>query len=571
MKKRMIAVLGIAAVLTFTSQLWAKEITAESNIIKVTVYPNAALVTRKVMVNLPVGIHTIMVPGIIPYFDENTLRITGQGTEEIKIYGAQAKKEFLTEIPSERLKEITDQIQKINDQMRVVNNRKEILEQKKAFLDSLRLYANGQLPKELVTKMPQTSELESLLKFYDERLSDNYAQQVESDAKLRELQKTLDALQAEQAQLSSGQTQKVRTAIAVEVESAKDCNAELFISYLVPMSAHWRPIYDARADMEKSQTEVVCYGLVSQNTGEDWTDVELSLTTSKPTLEGRMPEPHAYFIRPFTPPVQQYETYRMKKDYKGALLSAERSYGSVEGDRAGAINDVVMQEVKQKATIAYASTEQRGISLIYKSPRKVTIKTDNAEQKVPVFALNLTTDFVYFSNPAENPIAYLGAEVTNTNNVPLLTGKTNIFLNGDLVSSSMLENIRPQEKFNFYFGADEDVKVTRQELERKVDTILIGNIEASTIKITYKYKLTVENYKSKKILVNLFESLPVSQDERIKVKIGEVSLAPTSKDYKDRPGVWMWKIELAPGTKQEIFYTYTVERPRDLGIENIIN
>ncbi len=565
--KRLIGVLlGLSITLTCVSSLWAAEISATSHIVKVTVYPNAALVTRKINVDLPVGIHTITIPGIVTYFDENTLRITGKGTEEVKIYGAQAQKEFITDIPSERLREIQDRIQTITDQMRVVQNRKEVLDQKKAFLDSLRLYTNGQLPKDLVTKMPQTAELEALLKFYDERLSDNYAQQVESDTKLRDLQKTLAALQSEEAQLGSGRGERVITNIVVEVESAKKCAAELYVSYLIPGAANWQPLYDARADVDANKTEVVCYGLVTQNTGEDWDNVEMSLTTSKPTIGGRMPEPHAFLLQPFHAPRSVAFYDNKKQDYAarkslGALAENTLACAEVAGD---------MLRVEQESTIAYATAEQKGISVVYKAPRNVTVKANNTAQKIPMFAIDLATDFVYFSNPTANQQAYLGAEVTNTSAFPLLTGKVNIFLGGDLVSSSILENVRPQEKFNFYFGTDEDVKVSREELEKKTDTVLIGTIQSSTIKVTYKYKLTVENYKAKKVTVNLFESLPVSQDERIKVRIGEVNPAPASKDYKDRKGVWLWHFELAPSAKQEIVYTYTIEYPRNLGIENIL-
>jgi hypothetical protein len=47
----------------------------------------------------------------------------------------------------------------------------------------------------------------------------------------------------------------------------------------------------------------------------------------------------------------------------------------------------------------------------------------------------------------------------------------------------------------------------------------------------------VENYKSRRIEVKLFEAMPVSQDERIKVKISQVSQEPNQKDWKDRKGI----------------------------------
>ena len=78
-----------------------------------------------------------------------------------------------------------------------------------------------------------------------------------------------------------------------------------------------------------------------------------------------------------------------------------------------------------------------------------------------------------------------------------------------------------------------------------------------------------KNYKNKKIKVSLFEAMPISENEKIKVNIANVCLAPKNKDWKDKKGIWRWEIELEPKAKQEIFYNYSVECPRDMSIEGL--
>ena len=134
---------------------------------------------------------------------------------------------------------------------------------------------------------------------------------------------------------------------------------------------------------------------------------------------------------------------------------------------------------------------------------------------------------------------------------------------------SGIGNIAPSEEFDLYLGIDENVKVKRELLEKKVDETLIAGIPSRTKKTTFKYKLTVENYKSKKIKVKLFEAIPVSEDDRIKIKINEISLEPDKEDWEDRKGIWLWELELDTQKKQEIFYTFTVEHPRDMLIEGL--
>jgi len=104
-------------------------------------------------------------------------------------------------------------------------------------------------------------------------------------------------------------------------------------------------------------------------------------------------------------------------------------------------------------------------------------------------------------------------------------------------------------------GMEEDVKIKREFLERKKDDTLIGGTFSPSMRRTYKYKITVENYKAAASRMNLFEAIPVPGDERIKVKVSQTSLEPKGKEWKDRKGDWCWELQLALKAKQEIFYT----------------
>ena len=217
----------------------------------------------------------------------------------------------------------------------------------------------------------------------------------------------------------------------------------------------------------------------------------------------------------------------------------------------------------------YATVEQKGIAVAYKLPRKATVKCDGSDNKLAISSQILKADFEYSSYPRAILSAYLGSRVTNAPELQLLGGRVNIFLDGDFVGISSIDNIGPAEQFDLYLGADENVKVKREQVQKTVDETFIAGIPSPTRKTTFRYKLTVENYKSKKIRVKLFEAMPVSEDDRIKIKIEKVSQEPAKKDWKDRKGVWLWELSLEPKAKQEIFYTYTVEHPREMQVEGL--
>jgi len=220
-------------------------------------------------------------------------------------------------------------------------------------------------------------------------------------------------------------------------------------------------------------------------------------------------------------------------------------------------------------SVEYAKAEEKGIAVVYKIPHKATIKSDGSEHKLPVSTQILQAKFEYSTYPRVSPSAFLGSRVTNAKELQLLAGQVNIFLDGDYVGHSSIANIGPGEEFDLYLGADENVKVKREMIEKKVDDVLIAGIPSPTRKTTFKYKTTLENYKNKKITINFFEAMPVSQDEKIRVKIISASLEPKEKDWKDRKGIWRFELELAPKEKKEIFYSFSVEHGRDLQVEGL--
>ena len=246
---------------------FADQLTPASSVKEVTVYPDSALVSRSATVQLGTGAHEVVFSDIIPEIDENSLKISCANTASVKILGARLKREFLTKEPAEKVRELQDQIQKIEDEIKKLQNFKEVLASEKEFLDSIRLFSKEQLPKELVTKMPAVKDMDDTLKFMDTRLKDNYSQALDTELQIREQEKKLEALRKEVADIS-GPRQKIKRSIIVEVEASKTVTTDLAVSYLVG-GATWQPIYDARANFEKSQVELVSYGIIRQRTGED--------------------------------------------------------------------------------------------------------------------------------------------------------------------------------------------------------------------------------------------------------------------------------------------------------------
>jgi uncharacterized protein (TIGR02231 family) len=552
MKQSKISSLAAVMILASAFAVFAQEIQTDSRIAEVMVYPDSAMIYRVANVKAAAGEQKVVFADIIPEIDENSLRVSAEGNSAVRLFGAQVKREFLEEVPTEKIKQLQEEIQKKEDEQRSAQNTKNLLLEEKNFLDSLRFYSREQLPKELITKMPSPAELDSTYKFLDVKLRENYAAVMDCEIKIREINSKIDVLRRELAQIS-GPVRKQKRSIIVDMEVLKAGAFDIKVSYLV-RGAGWQPIYDARADFLKSEVELFLYGLLRQRTGEDWQDVGISLSTARPSIGGNLPYVAPWVLRPFQPRVWEEKT--------------RFAAGSV-AQKMAFVGDSMENEALPSAAPVYSSPEEKGTSVVYKLARRATIKSDGSENKLPISTQNLKANFEYSTYPRAVTLAYLGSRVKNAPQLQLMPGRVNIFLDGDFVGASNLGNIGPGEEFDLYLGADENVKVKRELIDKKVDETLIGSIASPDRTIVFKYKLTVENYKSKKIKAKLFEAMPVSENDKIKVKMGQVSLEPKVKDWQQRNGVWLWELELEPQAKKEITYSFTVVAPRDLQIEGL--
>ncbi len=563
MKRGMKIFFIVALSLVAAYPVFAKDV--DSRISQVTVYPDSALITRTGTIELAVGPQEISFADIIPDIDEDSLRVSGKGTASVKIMGARVKKEFLQEAAGARVKELEQQIQDTADEIRKIGDAKNVAFSKRQLLDALLNFSGDQLPQDMATKMPQAKELGDLLNFLDASYKDFYAVVQGLDAKEREIRKKLDVLQRELAQIS--RSQKMKRSIAVDVEAAKAGTLTLEVTYLV-RGASWYPVYEARTRFDKSQVELVGFGVVRQKTGEDWKDVDVTLSTAKPTVSGHMPELSPWVLRPYEPP-QMARRRGILGAQKAMLASREQAYDMAMEKDAMMETAAASAPMEEEAKMAYAAVEEKGVSITYKISKKATIKADGSEERLPVLAQDLDATFQYSAYPRASAFAYLTARVTNQKDLQLLPGRMNVFLEGDFVGVSQLAAIAPGEAFDLYLGIDENVKVKKEEIERKVDDVLLGGIPAPNRKIMIVFKTTIENYKSKDITFELFDSVPVSEDERIKVRVERVTPEPKEKDYKDKKGVWRWELKLEPRAKKEVSYTTIIEYPRSLKVEGL--
>ena len=116
-----------------------------------------------------------------------------------------------------------------------------------------------------------------------------------ADIAIRDAERKQREIDREIARLEQDRTQKPPSKMEVRIElaAAAATKATLRVTYEV-RNARWVPIYDARLDTgardRKPALELVRRAEITQNTGEDWSDVALAVSTVRTARGGRAPD-----------------------------------------------------------------------------------------------------------------------------------------------------------------------------------------------------------------------------------------------------------------------------------------
>ncbi|MGH7274729.1 MAG: DUF4139 domain-containing protein, partial [Nitrospiria bacterium] len=302
------------------------------------------------------------------------------------------------------------------------------------------------------------------------------------------------------------------------------------------------PLYDARLDEEGEKVTLTQLGEVRQNTGEDWLDVNLTLSTAQPAEGVQIPELEPWFIDilSITPALQK------RKPASKALMVPESTKPSDEG----ILSMYIVPEMAQVVASEFAAE--------YRIPGTARVPSDNTPHKFSITEHELDAHLSVQIAPKLAPRAFLLADTKYKGSAPLLPGPASVFRGGTFIGNSQLDVMRPGETVKLSFGVDDKVRVDyRLETGQRSKEGIFTKQE----RVERRYRIGVENYHTRPIEISLIDQIPVPQDERIKVELLKDSETPTQSDLDGRKGVLAWIHTYAPEEKRIIQFGYAVTYP----------
>ncbi len=526
--------------------LSAEPIVLRSAVSSVTVYNDRAAVTRLGQVSLQPGIYLLVFNNLPANIVDQSVRVSGEAGAA-KILDVRVETSFLDTVPEERVHALQAKVQDLQTEANELSDRLSVLATEHDFILQIKAQTADNINKDLKVQRPTMEDWQKAIAFFDSNLNKNFAEQRKTIADRTTIQNKIDALQKQINQISPHSRRSVKN-IVVEVQVSDAGEIRLRPAYVI-LGARWYPEYDVRVSTESQDVQLGYYGFIQQNTGEDWANADLSLSTARPDVGGVKPELFPWYLtiaQPMPP---------LQKSISNAQLSAKKINEFSDRSAAGG----AMQEMETPD--AEVETEQT--SAMFHIPSLSTIPSDNVAHKVTIAIDKMHADFSYSSTPKLSAFAYLEAAVRNTTAAPFLSGNASIFSNDDFVATSSIRTTLPNESFNVYLGVDPAIKIERKLVKKFTD--YTGTF-TKNVRVTYEFIFTLENTKSTGQKISVQDQLPVSQNEKIAVE----QVEPAEKEVRrDEQGFMNWTITLNPGEKKSWKLKFNVEYPQGTIISGI--
>ncbi len=540
----------------------AEDIDVTSKISAATVYNDRASVTRSANVEIPAGVHNLVFSGLPLGLFPNSLRVEGTSKANVVFGALTHKRVSSTDYIVPREKELNAQLLALQDQSKVHRADKQALQVAKVFLENLGKQAvlreNEEIAKIELNPDNWGKAADSLYS----KMSENLKASLALDFKIREVNEKIRKIQNDLNQLRTGQKQSYEVVIPFEADKPSTLSVDL--SYQIS-GVSWQPIYDARLNVKTAKLDLVQYGSVWQRTGEDWEDVELTLSTAQPSRGAGQPDLQPHWISIYSPRPQ-----KMMAQSRGFAGMASVASAPVEM----AEMDMVMEEsfapapvVRKKASFQAAQINNEGFVGEYKITGLATVKSDGTKAKLLIGGFDTENSLQVQIKPQISNEAYLVATAKLKGDAPILAGQVNLFRDGAYIGQSYMRMLRPDDETELAFGIDDNVTVKRNVL--KDERSEAGLITKDSV-IEKHFVTEIKNLHKNPIQIAVLETVPSSKDQRIRVEIlKDKTTAGYEIDYKNVKGVMRWLGKLDAGQKTAIKLGWKVSWPKGENISGL--
>jgi hypothetical protein len=574
---------------------------AASRIVKVVAYPNSALVTREVDVPAGGGLTELVVSPLPSRVVSSSLY--SEGNNGLRVLSTRFRTRQVFEDAREEVRKAEDEryklelaAEKLQADIKAVEDNLKMISKLENFTSVTTVSATekGGLNGDTVITMS---------KYVMEQRAEKTKEAVGLKHQLKSNQQQMEFIKRKLGELSAGSSREERDAIIV-IDRDNGGGGKVRLNYLVD-TVSWQPQYKLRAGKAGENVQVDYLASMVQQSGEDWNGVEMTLSTAQPMLSAAPPDlgkleisvmPRANLtggpgggggfggdgkgaMPVFNP---QQPPGNLSTDAVKLRQQAQDVSNSVKYKDAGKwLNEAAAMEqqrdlMKSKEELdaenrkGHKAPTVEGPSVTYHLKHKLSLPSRHDEQVIEVAKLSLTPRYYYKAVPVLNQQVYRLADLVNKSEHILLPGEATMYQGTDFVGRMHLPLVAVGEEFTAGFGVDPQLQIQRQLMDKARST------QGGNQVLKYEYRILVNSYKTDKVLLQVWDRLPLAHESET-TGVNLLKASPElSKDAmylrEQRPSnLLRWDLEVEPAMNGEKAMIVSYEFKMELDKQMVIN
>ncbi len=520
-----------------------KPVFTQAQILSARVYSNAAELKHKASAQITSGTSEIVITNVSNYLNENTVQISVP--KYVTVMSVQFTNAYVEEYDNNRdsplVKPVKEEIEKKENELKTLQNQLTAERKSIELLDKNQSMSNAQ--------NFSVAELTKLLDFYKAKRAElsNSVNKLESREK--ELNEELATLKGK---LTFNQTASEKTSqgkLIVNVMSSQAGTLPMEVSYLSD-GANWYPSYEMRIDKINEPIQMLYKAQVQQNTGIDWKNIRLSLTSGPANQNTFAPELQPWFLDYYYNTVT---TKRMKGRPNANVIQTLQ--GQVPGINIETSQSEADKVMEVSTMDDYTQINESQLNITFDIDIPYTVLSNGKQHSVALKDTQLPATYSYVTAPKLDNNAYLIAKVKNYGDYSILPGEANVIFEGLYVGKTYVSADAQEDDLKLSLGKDPNIAISRMLISDKSGTKTLSSRKIQD----FVYEISVRNNKKESVNITVEDQVPVSSNSDIEVSLTDKASATVDPEK----GKLTWDVALKPNETKKIRFGYQVKSSKD--------
>lgn len=544
----------------------------KTNVQKATVFQQGALLSSTEMVSLGSGTTNIIFENVSPQLQAASLQAVAKNDLVVMDvqyrlkYAEQTKADLPPNDPrvlewQHAVRLAQDSLEDLGFVRREIQQKTQTLQAERNIISNNRLM-RGEMQRDSLPLFMQSVEFyrkrlfdidAELLKLEKESAKENKLRQ-----KIAERINRLNALIAGIGTPVDNTPTKPVPQVIVTVMAERPMVSEITLTYFVAQ-AGWAASYDLRASKEAQKVEIKHRATVYQNTGIDWKDVYLTLSTGNPNQSNTKPTLTPQYLAYPTPP-------RVEALSEVKVVTAKKLQDKARVQPSAAPTED-MKDYEYDAAVTsggvtnFTTVTQNLMRIEYEIKLKYSIESDNKQHNVVIQSKTVPAMYSYSIIPKLDPDAFLMARITDWEDMNLIAGSARVYFDNSYIGESYINPNNTNDTLQLNLGRDKSIIVTRTRVKDKTKDKIFSDNRVWT----RTFDIAIRNTKNIPIRIIIEDQMPITKEQDIKIDYLEKSNGQFNTDT----GTLTWDFTLSAKDTKKLRFSYEVKAPKDKIVNNL--